>query len=281
MPFTEGRTIVGWGVVRLDPWDFDAIYPTREEAEAEAEKLGPDYRALWGENQEGTDNFIFAESPDATGDRRVTEDGDYLVTEDGDPIVTEDGSPIRLESGTDDGPKFVEVPPGWPSDIPPDEYLSAQDSIGVSDEVEAEIVRPAARWTGIASRTARLVELRGQLDVAQAAVDFLIDELADADGNGGPLLDEHIEALEALRNLHHALGQLIHAVDRGTLNDELGDGLVAEIIRYGARAVEALRKDPARFVLSATIYGTFSACGHSDLGGALSALAASIRRAKE
>ena len=39
---------------------------------------------------------------------------------------------------------------------------------------------------------------------------------------GGPLLDEHAEALEALRNLHHTLGELLAAIDHGKLDDEMG-----------------------------------------------------------
>jgi hypothetical protein len=176
------------------------------------------------------------------------------------------------------GSNMFEVPPGWPSDIPPEDYLLSNDQIALSDEVEAEVMRPAASWTGVPSRAARLIAVRDQLDVAHAAVGYLIDELADATGNGGPINDEDSCALDALRELHRKLGELLNAIDRGVLTDELGEGLAAEIARYAANAVETLRSEPARFVVGATICAVLGACGLGNLGGFLSGAAMSIRK---
>lgn len=59
MSFETGRTLKGWGVVRGKPWHLAGVYETKEEAEAKAQELGSDYEAHFGENQEGTDNFIW------------------------------------------------------------------------------------------------------------------------------------------------------------------------------------------------------------------------------
>ena len=67
MPSTEGKTIVGWGVVRKqsEPWHFAGLFPTKEAAEAEAAKLGPTYVVLFGENRKGSDDFISSETTNA------------------------------------------------------------------------------------------------------------------------------------------------------------------------------------------------------------------------
>jgi hypothetical protein len=59
MPFKAGRTLKGWGVIRENPWHFAGLFPTREAAEAKAKELGPGYIARPGEQQEGTDNFVW------------------------------------------------------------------------------------------------------------------------------------------------------------------------------------------------------------------------------
>lgn len=62
MPFKEGNTLTGWGFVRGAPWDFAGIFKTKEEAEAKAADMGEGYEVRYGENQEGTDNFMSVES---------------------------------------------------------------------------------------------------------------------------------------------------------------------------------------------------------------------------
>jgi hypothetical protein len=59
MPFTEGGTEMGWGVVRCKPWHFVGLFPSQHEAEAKALQLGTGYEAIYGEHQTGTDNFIW------------------------------------------------------------------------------------------------------------------------------------------------------------------------------------------------------------------------------
>jgi hypothetical protein len=59
MPFVEGTTLTGWGVVRNGPWHFVGIYPTKEEAEAKAAAMGPEYEVHYGENREGSDDFLW------------------------------------------------------------------------------------------------------------------------------------------------------------------------------------------------------------------------------
>lgn len=59
MPFKEGNTVAGWGVVRNAPWDFAGIFKSKDEAEAKAADMGEEYDVHYGENQEGTDNFIW------------------------------------------------------------------------------------------------------------------------------------------------------------------------------------------------------------------------------
>ena len=58
MPYVEGTTLTGWGVVRDAPWHFAGLFGTKEEAEAKAKQLGPEYEARHGDNREGTDDFI-------------------------------------------------------------------------------------------------------------------------------------------------------------------------------------------------------------------------------
>lgn len=58
MPFTEGKTLTGWGVIRSAPWDFAGLFATKGEAEAKAKELGPEYEVRHGDNREGSDDFI-------------------------------------------------------------------------------------------------------------------------------------------------------------------------------------------------------------------------------
>lgn len=69
MPFAEGNTITGWGVVQPNPWVFVGIFPTKDQAEAEAKSRGPDYVVRYGDNQEGTDNFVWdsLNNPEGSG----------------------------------------------------------------------------------------------------------------------------------------------------------------------------------------------------------------------
>lgn len=212
MPFKEGRTLVGWGVVRLNPWELDGIYSTREEAEEEAAKAGPDFEVHWGENQEGTNNFVFAD-PDPSPDES-DEDGSYLVTESGDKIVTEDGSPIRLSG--DMGVIGTE-----PEQVLSDEELQSIDEMGGPFEPDADndidiSAAPddpvsASSWTGRLSIEEQVTVVRQVGPIAAEFVQDLIDAIEAKRLNAPEVQD----TLQQLRDLHQALGDLIKLAEAG------------------------------------------------------------------
>ena len=49
MPFTMGKALKGWGVVRKSPWHFAGLYSTKQEADAKAQEMGAGYVVLFGE----------------------------------------------------------------------------------------------------------------------------------------------------------------------------------------------------------------------------------------
>jgi hypothetical protein len=136
-------------------------------------------------------------------------------------------------------------------------------------------------WTGVESKTERLLIVRNLLPLAQAAVEGMIAVLSDTGGNGAPLLDHKQEAVEQLRKLHGALGDLLAAADSGHLDDELGEGLAAEAARYAKRAARALRDDPMPYVTSGLLNGLLAVCGFPGVGGFLGGIALNIRRNAE
>lgn len=200
MPFKNGRTIVGWGVVRLSPWDFDRVYQTREEAEAEAAKMGSDYQVLWGENREGTEDFIFGEPPandersddyatyltaddgnrrvDEEGDDRDTEDGDRRVTEDGDRILVEDDAPPVQSPDLVDQPTIVEA-------VLSASGVSSANAVGESvwrapptPEQAAQLQKrlSSASWTGIEQRIAATPGSIEQVGSLIAQLDLTVEQ---------------------------------------------------------------------------------------------------------
>jgi hypothetical protein len=52
--------IVGWGVIRNEPWDLAGMFPTKQEAEVAREKLGESYRVRYGSRKLGSNDFIDA-----------------------------------------------------------------------------------------------------------------------------------------------------------------------------------------------------------------------------
>jgi hypothetical protein len=63
MPFVEGKTIRGWAVVPASDdsiWELKGIFKEKAEAEALAAELGPKYKVAFGDNREGSDDFVFA-----------------------------------------------------------------------------------------------------------------------------------------------------------------------------------------------------------------------------
>lgn len=63
MVFPGETALLGWGVVRNEPWHFAGLFSSEEEATRHAAELGPEYEVHWGENKKGTDDFVFGASP--------------------------------------------------------------------------------------------------------------------------------------------------------------------------------------------------------------------------
>lgn len=65
--FVDGVTLTGWGVFRggEKPWHFVGMFASKEDAQAKAAEMGPDYEVQWGDNQEGTDNFLWGSTTSA------------------------------------------------------------------------------------------------------------------------------------------------------------------------------------------------------------------------
>lgn len=136
----------------------------------------------------------------------------------------------------------------------------------------------AASWTGIESRAERLRAVHNLLPLAQEAVESLIEALQRSGDNGGPILDERAQALEHLRLLHVTLGNLLNAVDRGSFDDELGEGLAAEAVRYVDRFSAAVKDDPLPYATSVLLLGIFTACGFPGAGALAANFAFSVRK---
>jgi len=59
MLYVEGKTLRGWGVVSPAPWKFAGLFSSKLDAEKVAEKLGSNYLVHFGDNREGTDDFVW------------------------------------------------------------------------------------------------------------------------------------------------------------------------------------------------------------------------------
>lgn len=59
MTTTEGVLFTGWGVVRVKPWHFVGLLPTKELAQAKAAEMGAGYEVHHGEHREGSDAFTW------------------------------------------------------------------------------------------------------------------------------------------------------------------------------------------------------------------------------
>lgn len=147
-----------------------------------------------------------------------------------------------------------------------------------SRDMERDPEFESSSWTGIQSRVARLRHVRKVLPLAQAAIDGLIAGLSEPGPNGGPVLDHREDAINHLRDLHTTLGKLISAIDNNQFNDDLGDDLAAEAVRYAKRAAKALRDDPMPYVTSSLMLGLFSAFGWPGIGGYLSGVALAVKK---
>lgn len=134
-------------------------------------------------------------------------------------------------------------------------------------EASAPPTADPSQWTGIQSRAARLAVVRDIIPIAQEAIDQLIADLSRPGDNGGPPLEEREEAVKALKDFHKALGEVLAAIDEKRFDDELGEGMVAELCRYGQRMVDSVRQDPMRYTLASVVFGTLYAAGLGPAAG--------------
>jgi hypothetical protein len=93
MAIVDGKTLIGWGVVREDPWHFVGVFETQIEAAAKAIDMGEGYSAHHGESA-GEGNFVWdAGQTPATGgyvvSTRETDEPYKVVLEHGHGSNTE------------------------------------------------------------------------------------------------------------------------------------------------------------------------------------------------
>lgn len=115
----------------------------------------------------------------------------------------------------------------------------------------------ASAWTGIKDPKEQAAAARALLPVAQASIETLIDHLERGRGNGGPPLEEHQEALEALKGLYGALGGLIAAYEQ---TETPAAAIKQEVVDFLGRAAKALKHDPMPFAVSALCMAVPAGC---------------------
>lgn len=136
-------------------------------------------------------------------------------------------------------------------------------------------VSSSSAWTGRVGRAERLIVLQDLLPQAQTCVATLIESYARIGHNDGPALND-IDPVAELRALHDALGQLIAEVDAGLFNDELGEGVAADAVRYAKNFASAVSYDPIPYAISTAILTIFSVCNLPTAAGFLAMLAISV-----
>lgn len=58
-PAPKGENwVLGWGAIRIAPWDLDSVFDLSIEAELRAHLLGESYRVQYGTHEIGTARFI-------------------------------------------------------------------------------------------------------------------------------------------------------------------------------------------------------------------------------
>lgn len=138
------------------------------------------------------------------------------------------------------------------------------------DNVEGPTVVESVGWTGNPDRVARLKVVREVLPLARSTIETMIEELSKPGPNNGPLLDEKEDALRHLRELHRALGDLLTEIEGGRFDNDLGQGLAAEVVRLTRNVRDNLRDEPLPCALAALMLGIFTAGGMPVVGGFLS-----------
>lgn len=139
----------------------------------------------------------------------------------------------------------------------------------------------SADWTGTLSRTQKLAAAKTLLPVARASIERLMEELGKPSHNGGPPLDETVEAIEHLRKLHKALGDILEGIEGNRWSEIEGMGLPAEAARYARRFARAVRDDPMPYAASALLLTVLTACGFPGIAGYLSGVAITVQKGRQ
>lgn len=147
---------------------------------------------------------------------------------------------------------------------------SQHASLGDPDQALTAQTR-ASTWTGMASVQERVVAFKQLAPIALAAVDNLIAQLETSGHNGGPPLEEHQEAIDALRSLHVILGNLLSAVEKPGFQWVDAEGMVQSCAHFAIRSVEKLKNDPLPFAVSGLALAVCSVLGFPSVGGWLAA----------
>jgi|GEM_PF-2264425 len=148
----------------------------------------------------------------------------------------------------------------------------------IDRELRIENPSEASDWTGLDTRVKRLTVLRDMIPVVRLAINSLIETLEHEGGNGGPLLDDRLRAIEQLQLLHSTLGEILDSIERGSFDDGLGEGAAAEAVRYAKRAANLLKGDPIPYAMSGLLLSTFASCGFPEAGAWLSAAALTVNK---
>ena len=150
------------------------------------------------------------------------------------------------------------------------DFLTAAEAL---PETSPEVSSSA--WTGTKNPKEEAAAAKVLLPVAQAAIEALIDHLERGRGNGGPPLDDHKEALEALKGLHAALGGLIVAYEK---TETPAASIKQEVVDYLGRAAKAMKDDPMPFAFSALCMAVCAGAGLPTVAAWLGAATMVIRK---
>ncbi|MBC5790788.1 MULTISPECIES: hypothetical protein [Providencia] len=53
------NSVLGWGVVKYNPWHLDSVHATKTQAELRASLLGNGYKVHYGSHKLQSDDFIW------------------------------------------------------------------------------------------------------------------------------------------------------------------------------------------------------------------------------
>jgi hypothetical protein len=153
----------------------------------------------------------------------------------------------------------------------------AEADVVSQDSISGSEISSSA-WTGVTGAKQKAQAVRALFPVAQAAIENLIRHLEQQSGNGGPPLDDHLEAIRHLKELHRILGQLLEEVEHGNMINLEGNGLVVEAAKYAKRSARVLKSDPIPYAVAGLVLAVFTACGVPGVGGYLSGVAINMRK---